>query len=58
MSYVFDFGFEVLGADWDDARLAFLFATIGEEDDFGKSSGPLAVADASRYAEFFEMQDR
>jgi hypothetical protein len=56
MSFAFDFGFEGLGAHWDDAGVAFLFAAAGEEEDFGKSPGALAVADASRYAEFFEMR--
>ncbi|MCP4599134.1 MAG: hypothetical protein GY847_01110 [Proteobacteria bacterium] len=57
MSYTFDFGFENPGSKWDDAKLAFLFAAPGEEADFGQVSGPLAVADASRFVEFFEMQD-
>ncbi len=55
--FTFDFGFETPGADWNDAKIALIFATAGEEADFGKAAGSLAVADASRYAEFFEAQD-
>ncbi len=40
----------------EDAVIAFLFACLGEESDLGKSSGPLAIAHASRYVEYFEMQ--
>ncbi len=56
MTFVFDFGFEKPGVSWDDASLGLFFAGFGEETDFGKTPGPLAVADASRYVELFEMQ--
>lgn len=56
MGYGFDFGFEGNTADFSGARLAFFFAAEGNEKSFGKDKGPLAVADASRYVEFFEMQ--
>jgi agmatinase len=36
--------------------IAFLFACLGEKSDLGESSGPLAIAHASQYVEYFEMQ--
>ena len=56
MGFTFDFGFETKGASWEDAYLALLFACDGALTDLGRASGPLAVADASRYIELFEMQ--
>jgi hypothetical protein len=56
MSFTFDFGFETKAAPKEKAFAAFLFACLGEETDLGKLPGPLAIADASRYVEFFEMQ--
>lgn len=56
MSLAFDFGFEELSKPWSSSTLALLFAASGEEEDFGTLGGPLAVADASRYAEFFELK--
>ncbi|MCP4675340.1 MAG: hypothetical protein GY854_07510 [Deltaproteobacteria bacterium] len=41
---------------WDDAKIAFLFAAMGGQGDFGEIPGPPAVADASRYAELYEIQ--
>ena len=56
MGFTFDFGFEAKGASWSEAYLALLFACDGEPADLGRTPGPLAVADASRYVELFEMQ--
>lgn len=56
MAFPFSFGFETPLTPWNDAYLALFFAATGGEADFGKSQGPLAVADASRYIELFEMQ--
>ncbi len=55
MGYQFDFGFDSSCASWDDAKIAFLFAAMGGQGDFGVIPGPLAVADASRYAELYEI---
>jgi arginase family enzyme len=56
MPFEFDFGFETPGSGMDNARIAFLFACPGEQGDLGAASGPLAIAHASRYVEYFEMQ--
>jgi hypothetical protein len=56
MSFEFDFGFEIPSASIDDACIAFLFACEGQKSDLGNSSGPLAIAHASQYVEYFEMQ--
>jgi arginase family protein len=56
MSVEFDFGFEVKGVAWTEAVYALMFASQGEVSDFGKVGGPLAIADASRFIELFEMQ--
>jgi hypothetical protein len=56
MSFEFDFGFETPSTSIDKAVIAFLFACPGEESDLGKASGPLAIAHASQYVEYFEMQ--
>ena len=56
MSFTFDFGFETASAPLEEAYAALLFACLGEEGDLGKAPGPLAIAAASRYVEFFEMQ--
>ena len=56
MPFTFNFGFENPGASWQDAYLALLFATGGTPEDIGRMPGGLAVADASRNVELFEMQ--
>jgi agmatinase len=56
MTLRIDFGFDGPGASWTDAYLALLFACRGEAADLGRAPGPLAVADASRFIELFEMQ--
>lgn len=56
MSFVFNFGFETPGAPWNESHIAYLFAGEGREYDLGRLGGPLAVADATRYIELFEMQ--
>jgi hypothetical protein len=56
MSFTFDFGFETTSVSLDDAYAAFLFACLGDQGDLGQATGPLAIADASKYVEFFEMQ--
>ncbi|MDJ0766181.1 MAG: arginase family protein [Myxococcota bacterium] len=52
----FDFGFESRGARFEAARVAFIFVVADESCAFGKTSGPLAIADASRYAEFYDVE--
>lgn len=56
MTLTIDFGFSSSGASWSDAYLALLFACRGEAGDVGRAPGPLAIADASRFIELFEMQ--
>jgi arginase family enzyme len=56
MSFVFNFGFEQPGAPWNESYIAYLFAGDGREYDLGRLGGPMAVADATRYIELFEMQ--
>jgi agmatinase len=56
MTLTIDFGYSDSGASWTDAYLALLFACRGDPGDVGRASGPLAVADASRFVELFEMQ--
>jgi hypothetical protein len=56
MSFEFNFGFETPGTSMDKARIAFLFACMGEKAELGLSPGPLAIAHASQYVEYFEMQ--
>ncbi|MCU0664343.1 MAG: arginase family protein [Myxococcota bacterium] len=56
MSFVFNFGFDQPGAAWNESYLAYLFAGNGREYDLGRLGGPMAVADATRYIELFEMQ--
>jgi hypothetical protein len=52
----FDFGFEGDGVPLSQAEVALLFAAEGDEKTLGRASGPAALADASQYVEFFEMQ--
>lgn len=56
MALTIDFGYSNTSATWGDACLALLFACHGEAADVGRAAGPLAVADASRFVELFEMQ--
>ncbi len=56
MTLTIDFGYSNSAASWADAYLALLFACRGEAADVGRASGPLAIADASRFVELFEMQ--
>jgi len=56
MPFPIDFGYTGARTNWSDAYLAFLFATGGDAAAVGRQPGPLAVADASRYVELFEMQ--
>jgi len=56
MTLTIDFGFSDSSASWTDAYLALLFACRAQPGDVGRASGPLAVADASRFIELFEMQ--
>lgn len=57
MSLIFDFGFEFPAERLEKAKVAFLFAARGEKEDFGRLPGPAAIADASRYSEFFDLQE-
>jgi arginase family enzyme len=56
MTFTIDFGFANSSASWTDAYLALLFACRGDPSDVGHASGPMAIADASRFVELFEMQ--
>jgi len=56
MTLTIDFGYTDTGASWTDAYLALLFACRGDPGDVGRASGPMAIADASRFVELFEMQ--
>jgi arginase family enzyme len=56
MALKIDFGYEDSGASWTDAYLSLLFACRGEAGDIGRTAGPMAIADASRFIELFEMQ--
>ena len=56
MALTIDFGFDNTSASWNEAYLALLFACKGDPGDIGRAPGPLAVADASRFVELFEMQ--
>ncbi len=51
----FDFGFESRTTSWEDARIVLLFMSPSIDAEIGSVQGSLAVADASRYAEFYEM---
>lgn len=51
-----DFGFEGEGVSFSEAKLALFFAAKGDDKTLGRAPGPAAVADASRYVEFFEMR--
>ena len=56
MTLTIDFGYSSGTSSWTDAYLALLFACRGEPGDVGRASGPMAIADASRFIELFEMQ--
>jgi agmatinase len=56
MALAIDFGYSDTTASWDDALLALLFAAGADPTEIGKASGPLAIADASRFVELFECQ--
>jgi hypothetical protein len=56
MALTIDFGYSDTSASWNDARLALLFAAKADPNGIGKTSGPLAIADASRFVELFECQ--
>jgi len=56
MSQIIDFGYANLSASWNDAYLALLFTTNEDPSNIGQIPGPMAIADASRFVELFEMQ--
>jgi arginase family enzyme len=56
MALIIDFGYSDTTASWNDAYLALLFAAKADPSEIGKASGPLAIADASRFVELFECQ--
>ena len=56
MTFTIDFGYAGSSASWTDAYLALLFACRGDPGDVGRAAGPMAIADASRFVELFEMQ--
>ena len=56
MPLIIDFGYSDTSTSWDDAYLALLFAAAADASQIGKASGPLAIADASRFVELFECQ--
>jgi len=56
MTLTIDFGYSDTTASWNDAYLALLFAATADASEIGKASGPLAIADASRFVELFECQ--
>jgi len=56
MTFPIDFGYSNTSASWTDAYLALLFASKGDPAEIGRAAGPMAIADASRFVELFEMQ--
>lgn len=56
MNLPIDFGYSSATTSWDDAYLVLLFATSRNALELGQVPGPMAVADASRFIELFEMQ--
>jgi arginase family enzyme len=55
-TYAIDFGFEGRGASFEDAHVVLLFASNAAKKALETTSGPTAIADASRFIELFEMQ--
>lgn len=56
MGFPFDFGFEGSRVELGDAKLGLFFVTTGDVGSLGRVPGAAALADASRYVEFFDMQ--
>jgi len=56
MAVTLDFGYSKSTSSWLDAYLVLLFASKTPAQKIGKASGPMAIADASRFVELFEMQ--
>ncbi len=56
MTLTIDFGYSNTSTSWNEAYLALLFASRGDPAEIGRASGPMAIADASRFVELFEMQ--
>lgn len=56
MSFSFEFGFEERAPISDHPAGAVLFQGPGNPSELGHADGPLAVADASRFVEMYEME--